>query len=857
MNNQEFERVLNSIRDEDPGVDVIHSAAERVRAKLEMRAVDMGGRLNSCEDFRALADAYREGSLSEARHMLVEDHLHSCVQCRRFFRGEQKASVVTMTPKRSVVGVALPWAIAAAVLLVAGLTLPEYFNVVFAPSGARATVASVDGELYKVAPSGLTLLTVGSPIAENDQVRTAKGSRAVLKLRDGSLVEVAERSDLRVSERWSGKTVALERGSVMVEAAKQRRGRLEISTPDCMVSVKGTIFSVSRGLKGSRVSVVEGEVKVDKAGGTEMLHRGDQTATNPTMALTSVGQDIAWSENSAKYVALLGEMSAISKKLDAIPGPGMRYSSKLTAVLPANTAVFVSMPNLSTTLAEANSIFEERAKQSPVLREWWDAQGARNVRKIVEQVRAVSDYLGDEVVLAVPVVGGKLQEPVMVAEARKAGLKEYLSGASGCPLPDGRGSVGNCGVEVIERGNLVMMGGRRGGHQGTDGSVHAASGGQSGFANNGGRLGTESSVPEVAGAGGFESTEFGKRIAESYAAGAGWLFAADMEQILPAHVRDSKNVTGIDNIRYLIVERKQNLGRTENSATVSFKETRTGIASWIAAPAPMGTLDFISPDATFAASFVVNQPQALLEQLSGFTNIFTQIGNATGVDVSNDIAATLGGEMTIAVDGPLLPSPSWKVAVEVNNPARLEWSIEQMVKSAQQAQPDADVQLTHELVNGLTYYTLTSTKSPVAVNYVFTDGYLLMAPNHGLLATSIQGRTAGTTLTTSTTFRQQLPQNGQMNFSALLYYNASAAIAPMADQLSQTKFLTDQQKKALAVLTADRAPTLIYAYAEPDRIVAATRGSFFGLGLDTLVGLNGKGAGDLVSSLMRPALGKL
>ncbi len=61
-----------------------------------MRAVDMGGRLNSCEDFRALADAYREGTLSEARHMLVEDHLHSCVACRRFFRGEQKASVVTM-----------------------------------------------------------------------------------------------------------------------------------------------------------------------------------------------------------------------------------------------------------------------------------------------------------------------------------------------------------------------------------------------------------------------------------------------------------------------------------------------------------------------------------------------------------------------------------------------------------------------------------------------------------------------------------------------------------------------------------------------------------------------------------------
>jgi hypothetical protein len=786
-----FDQILKSIREEDPGQAVVDAAAERVRANISMRAVDFGGRLNSCEDFRSLADAYREGKLTEARHMLVEDHLHSCVECRRFFRGEQKAVVVTMPAKKSFVGVALPWAIAAAVVLVAGITLPEYFNVLMAPVGPRATVASVDGELYRVSPAGL--LNVGAQIGENEEVRTAKGSRAVLKLRDGSLVEVAERSDLRLNERWSGKTVALERGSVMVEAAKQRRGRLEISTPDCMVSVKGTIFSVSRGLKGSRVSVVEGEVKVDKATGTEMLHRGDQTATNPTMALTGVAADISWSENSPKYLSLLGELSGISKRLEAIPGPGMRYRSKLTAVLPANTAVFVSMPNLASTLAEANSIFEERAKLSPTLNEWWNQEGAKNVRKIVDQVRTVSDYLGDEIVLAVPVSGGKLGQPVMVAEQKKRGLKEYLSGSTN-------------GVSVEEQGDLVVMGGRTGA--------------------------------------GFEGTELGKRVAESYASGAGWLFAADMEQILPANVRDSKDVTGFKNIRYLVVERKQNLGRTENSATVSFSGTRSGIASWIAAPAPMGTLDFISPDATFAASFVVNHPAELLKEVSS-----TML---PGVDVMSDIASTLGGEVTIAVDGPLLPSPSWKVAVEVNNPARLEWSIEQMVKAAP---ADAQVRLTNEVVGGLTYYTLTSAKSPVAVNYVFTDGYLLMAPNHGLLSTSIQNRTLGTTLTSSSTFRQQLPQNGQMNFSALAWYNASAAIAPMADQLKQTKFLTAEQQKALETLTADRAPTLIYVYAEPERIVAATRGSFFGLGLDTLVGLNGGNAGRLIAKLISPALG--
>ena len=68
--------------------------------------------------------------------------------------------------------------------------------------------------------------------------------------------------------------------------------------------------------------MVEGEVKVDREGATDLLHRGDQTATNPTMASTTVAEDVAWSNNAAKYLALLGELSAIQKKLESIPGAG-------------------------------------------------------------------------------------------------------------------------------------------------------------------------------------------------------------------------------------------------------------------------------------------------------------------------------------------------------------------------------------------------------------------------------------------------------------------------------------------------------------------------------------------------------
>jgi len=293
--------------------------------------------------------------------------------------------------------------------------------------------------------------------------------------------------------------------------------------------------------------------------------------------------------------------------------------------------------------------------------------------------------------------------------------------------------------------------------------------------------------------GGFLATPFGARIAQSYRSGAGWLFAADMEQIVTPRVPQLQNVT--NNIRYLVVERKDNMGRTENSAALSFAGERRGMASWLAAPGPMGTLDFVSPDASFSGSFVLKNPGTLLQEafaLMGASG--AKLQSEVGIDVVNDVAATLGGEVTVAVDGPLLPTPSWKVAVEVEDPARLQSSIERLAQAG-------GAQIASQSVNGLTYYTLTAANLPVEIDYVFTDGYLLIAPSRALLTSSIQMRTAGTTLARSSAFRAQLPQDGHANFSGLLYYNVGATLGPLADQLKSSGLMTPEQQKAAAMLT--------------------------------------------------------
>ena len=198
-----------------------------------------------------------------------------------------------------------------------------------------------------------------------------------------------------------------------------------MATPDTLVSVKGTIFGVTWGLKGSRVSVVEGEVKVDHSGASRLLHRGDQAATDQSMVRTSVATDIAWSQNAAQYLALLGDLAAIQAQIDQIPAPGLRYSSTLLDRVPPASAVVASIPNLSQTLSQATQIFDDRAAQSASFAAWWNGPRSQAIRKAVDQARAVSDYLGDEIVLAAPVNG----PPIILAEVRQAGLDAYLTQA--------------------------------------------------------------------------------------------------------------------------------------------------------------------------------------------------------------------------------------------------------------------------------------------------------------------------------------------------------------------------------------------------------------------------------------------
>src|SRR5205085_2226343 len=66
---------------------------------------------------------------------------------------------------------------------------------------------------------------------------------------------------------------------------------------------------------------------------------------------------------------------------------------------------------------------------------------------------------------------------------------------------------------------------------------------------------------------------------------------------------------------------------------------------------------------------------------ANFSKSLAQTSSELGLDIRNDLASTLGGELALALDGPVLPTPSWKMVVEVNNPGALQVAIDKLVQA--------------------------------------------------------------------------------------------------------------------------------------------------------------------------------
>lgn len=838
-----LENAIQAIHAAEPDATQISASARRVADRL---GIDSANALNfatigSCADVQRLLPSYRAGTLSSSRSLLLKAHLRDCGECHRAsIDGSRGVALDWSVPQpartlswnlRS-----FRWALAPTLAALA-LTFFLYRSFWQVPPGVRAEVESIDGSAYRISDAGDLPLSTGDKLNEGDHLRTGGGAHAVLRLSDGSTVEVNERSVLAVNARGRNMTVAVDNGAVIVQAAKRTSGHLYVNTPDCRVAVTGTVFSVNAGIKGSRVAVLEGTVHVTHAGLETSMHPGDQVSTNDNLSPEPVEQQIAWSHDLGKYLPLLAQFSTLQNRIDQIPEPQLRYKSDLLTRVPANTLLYVSIPNLGSFLSEANNIFHDQLKQSPALQQWWEGGSHHNTAELdalVEKLRQVSEYLGDEVV----VVG--VQQPnhpgfAILADVQKAGLGDVLK--QQLPLA-GTAS----GFVVFDEASLANAPASPQSHSGQYALIRQH---EAVFSNSVDML-KQMNAQLNANASGFATGDFGQQIGAAYSRGAGVILAADLHQRLhiPADA-DSTNQSahkafqnsGFDGVRYLIAEHREKNSLPENHVSLQFAGTRQGAASWLAAPAPIGSLDFVSPNAAIALAFLSKDPAAIADDIvkmaspNGTSNdsAWNEAQTKLQIDIRNDLAANLGGDFLLSLDGAVLPTPAWKAVIEVRNAAQLEKTLERLaedIRNQSGASHPHNIVIQSNQFDNQTFYAIHDVTSGATVaQYTFADGYMIVSPVRALLMQALRTHASGNSLAHSAAFKALLPTDENANYSAIAYQNIGPVLTPLLSQFS------GDASQALSQLAADGRPTAICAWGKDNRIEAASNSHLFGFDL--------------------------
>ena len=845
--NDLLDQAISELRAEQPDAKTLSASAEHVWQRLqaglgEDAATSALQPIRGCADIRALLPAFHQQELPEARALIVEHHLKECVSCRSYAHGRAVDSKSNVSWRMEPTSRGFQWSFstlsfaAASLAVLVALVWVGRTWYIDGPPGSRAHIDSIAGLAYRVGPTGEHTLKMGDEIAEGEFIRTAADSHATVRLFDGSKVEMNQRAELAVSADRRNTTIHLDQGSIIVQAAHRKTGHLYVSAPDCNVAVTGTVFSVNSGTKGSRVSVIEGEVHVKHSGLESILHSGDQVATTPSVGLVPVSQEIGWSNDLNHELALLAEFSTLREKLEAIPTPGPRYESKILPLLAPDTILYIGIPNLGDALQQANQIFQQQLAQSKVLQDWWNKSGNSSQHptpeELIGQIQAISQYLGNEVVIT---VGGNSASnehgPILLAEVKQPGLESYLQNHLAATLSSTQGksnlrvvdpqslsslTAGERGMIMLVRQNMLVVGG-------DSASVQ------------------QMSAQLDSGATQFAATDFGQRILNVYSQGTETLVAANIGQILNSshaeqHESNVLQNSGFNDIKYLIATRGQGSSQADNRITLEFNGQRRGMASWLAAPAPVGSLDYVSANAGAAVSFVGKQPALMFDDVfntfgaadANFSKGLAQLNTELGLDIRDDLANALGGEMTIALDGPVLPTPSWKAIIEVNHSGALQLAIEKLVQAANreaQKSNQPGLTLNQAQVGGRTFYTIQPQGAGLTTeyDYTFDDGYMIVAPSRALLVAAIETHANGTSLARSASFRALLPSDNQANFSAMLYQNLSPILKPLASQLNSGQLAMLQQ------LAADSKPSVMCAYGESDRIEVASSGKLLDL----------------------------
>jgi type IV pilus assembly protein PilA len=541
---------------------------------------------------------------------------------------------------------------------------------------------------------------------------------------------------------------------------------------------------------------------------------------------------VEWFQKLQKNPELMAELNKLSERLQhGLQYPPARSVSRLLPLMPESTFAYSAIPNYGDMVHQALNIFREELKESSVLRDWWQhgdmATIGPKVEDGLEKIYRLAEYLGDEIVIS----GDKeIRNPgvLFVAEVRKPGLDNYLQQMlkeiAGESKPH---------VRILRPQDLATAEERRPPEE----LIVLV------------RPDFVAGAPDVAtlrsfsaqvekGDREFASSPFGQRVRQAYEGGATGLGAVDLHRILsqmpPTTERNQMifQSTGFADMKYLVWGLKKEAGQAASQSELSFMGPRHGIASWLAAPGPLASLDYLSPKAMAAWAAQLKDPAKMFEDVKeiaaasgpdalGALSIWEQSLN---LSLKDDLFSQLGGEIAFELDDITPQNALWTAILRVNDSGHLQQTLTTLLAAghvgAEQSKDE-----------GITYYTvrIPSAKKTTEITYAYVGGYMIVASSHERVAQAIRVHQSGESLGKSKKFLAALPAGHPSGASSVLYEDPIAMTTRILRQVAPEMAGTFEQ-------IAGKMPALVVcAYGEETAIRGAGTNAGFDAGVILVV----------------------
>jgi type IV pilus assembly protein PilA len=510
--------------------------------------------------------------------------------------------------------------------------------------------------------------------------------------------------------------------------------------------------------------------------------------------------------------------------------PGPRSETRLLPLLPASTMFYAAFPNYGPASEQALKILRQELQDNAAFRDWWH-QGdivttGPKLLDGLQKFSELSDFLGEEIVVS-GAPEGKEPSFVMLAEVRKPGLKKYLQQM----LQDLAGNA-KPQVRVFDPQELAAAVDKGAAQE----AVILVRPDFVVAAKNLAALRSFSARLDQPGRE-FAATPFGKRVAREYQDGATVLGAADLQgfinQAPPATKQNAAfQQSGFADVKYLVWKNRRVEGKSVNQLELSFNAPRRGAAAWLAKSGPLNGLDFVSPDAILATSFVLSNPAQIFDDVKGLVGLsnpnafaaLPMLEQALHLSVKDDLLGQLRGDITVELDSAAPTQPKWRAILGVKDTDRLQRTLNTLLTTANLVTRRIDDA-------GVAYYSLRipTPKTVVSLTYAFVDGHLIVGSSQDAVAESVELHRSGGSLAKSSKLLASVPPGQSLNASGL-FYDDPVAVAAM-----QMRNFAPQVADSMTAARKDSTPSAAWIYAEDSDIREMSSNSAFDVGAVLIV----------------------